>query len=330
MLSICIPTYNRSGYLDTALSSIRSCLVSSTKMSEIEVVISDNNSDDATSDVVRKYAEDLPIVFSQNKVNIGAAGNLQRSTELAQGDYLWFLADDDILIEGSIDYLLEFLSLQPSVSYVFYPRILVNHDLSMSKHGMQPADVKEDVIFQCGKDLFAGFSGQMPSILGFFSSTIIGRQIWNDGCHAIAPLTGEFSYLKVILYAIADQRCAVLGKPGVLCRLQNRRPFGVNSMVWLDQYVDVFLFAKRLGYPHELVDAAISGVIKGFSKAFVIDKATGTRNGSIPESLSKLGVRPECRHFSLWYFASMLPKGVLSTSMRVALRLRRRRSIVCQ
>ena len=51
LLSICIPTYNRSGYLEQCLESI----VHQERFDEIEVIISDNCSTDDTEAVCKKY-----------------------------------------------------------------------------------------------------------------------------------------------------------------------------------------------------------------------------------------------------------------------------------
>ena len=59
LLSICIPTYNRAEYLEKSLDS----LVNQENFSQIEVVISDNASTDATSDVCRKFTERYPNIF---------------------------------------------------------------------------------------------------------------------------------------------------------------------------------------------------------------------------------------------------------------------------
>lgn len=52
LLSICIPTYNRSTYLEEALCNI----INDTSFSDdIEIIISDNASTDNTQEIVSKY-----------------------------------------------------------------------------------------------------------------------------------------------------------------------------------------------------------------------------------------------------------------------------------
>ena len=72
-LSICIPTYNRTKYLENCLNSI---LIASKKSDlKIEVCISDNYSQENTNSVIEKFNKKIKIVFNQNNKNIGYGRN---------------------------------------------------------------------------------------------------------------------------------------------------------------------------------------------------------------------------------------------------------------
>jgi glycosyltransferase involved in cell wall biosynthesis len=57
LLSVCIPTYNRAGYLHECLSSIETRGLDNL----VEVVVSDNASTDDTLDVLKEFANRLPL-----------------------------------------------------------------------------------------------------------------------------------------------------------------------------------------------------------------------------------------------------------------------------
>jgi hypothetical protein len=127
----------------------------------------------------------------------------------------------------------------------------------------------------------------------------------------------------IILQAIVASKCAVLARPGVLCRLQNARSFRVNSKVWFDDYIATFLFAKKLGYSAELCDRTIQQIIRSFSKSVVVDKAKGLRSDSIPFALSRL----DCPHLISvptlpWQILSLLPPKVLDSGLRLYMLVR--------
>ena len=56
LLSICIPTYNRAEILDKSLESITKQDIFQ-KTDEVEIIVSDNCSQDNTHNIVHKYIE---------------------------------------------------------------------------------------------------------------------------------------------------------------------------------------------------------------------------------------------------------------------------------
>ena len=75
LLSICIPTYNREKYLQECLESIIHQEGFNTE--DIEIVISDNASQDNTTQLVETYKAKYPnIKYFRNVENIGAIRNV--------------------------------------------------------------------------------------------------------------------------------------------------------------------------------------------------------------------------------------------------------------
>lgn len=107
LLSICIPTWNRSKILSTSLKSFQEQLASM-DLSEIEIFVSDNASDDDTPQVVQSFInQGLPITYNRNAENVGAAGNFIKCMQWASGKYIWLLGDDDLLKPGAIAFILD-------------------------------------------------------------------------------------------------------------------------------------------------------------------------------------------------------------------------------
>lgn len=109
LLTIAIPTYNRSGYLRLALARIKA-EVDSIGAGLVEVLVSDNCSTDATPDTVREAQQaGLAIRYVRNAENVGWARNFAQCVDLAQGRYLLMSGDDDVLCEGALRLLLPYL-----------------------------------------------------------------------------------------------------------------------------------------------------------------------------------------------------------------------------
>ncbi len=107
-ISLCIPQFNRIEYLLKNLQYIEK-----QTYSNIEVVISDDCSTDDTEIEINKLIKKgykYPIIYSQNENNLGYDRNFRRSVELATGEYVVVLGNDDSLNpEYEISKLVSFL-----------------------------------------------------------------------------------------------------------------------------------------------------------------------------------------------------------------------------
>ncbi len=107
VLSICIPTFNRAGYLQKTLQSI----VAQPGFAEsCEIVISDNHSTDATGDVVAPFLSVYKnIRYYRNETNIGADRNFLQLLSLGRGVYLKLNSDKTCFCEDRLPELVQVL-----------------------------------------------------------------------------------------------------------------------------------------------------------------------------------------------------------------------------
>lgn len=109
ILSICIPTWNRSKYLKSSLELVNKQL-DCIKPGCIEILVSDNASDDNTKDVIQELAKKgMSINYDRNTTNIGASENCLKCINWAKGKYIWLLGDDDFLLPGTLVTILTIL-----------------------------------------------------------------------------------------------------------------------------------------------------------------------------------------------------------------------------
>jgi glycosyltransferase involved in cell wall biosynthesis len=120
LLSICIPTFNRAGLLDVCLASLLPQVAA--QLPVVECVVSDNCSSDATQQILTKYQGPFPFLrISRNTTNIGIIGNITKvASELANGEFVWLIGDDDIMTTGAVDRLIKRLHQSPSVDLVAF------------------------------------------------------------------------------------------------------------------------------------------------------------------------------------------------------------------
>jgi len=109
ILSICIPTFNRSNILDKTLSEL--VLEPSFQLGKIEICISDNASTDNTEEVVKKYINKYKnIIYNRNKINtVVIDGNFPIVGAMASGSFIKFQNDHAIFIPTELDKIIEFI-----------------------------------------------------------------------------------------------------------------------------------------------------------------------------------------------------------------------------
>jgi glycosyltransferase involved in cell wall biosynthesis len=98
-VTVGIPTRNRSGYLMRAIESVLA-----QTYPEIEIVVSDNASDDDTWERLQEISDTRVRAIRQAN-NIGMVGNFNACLEAATGELFLMLSDDDLLEPTAIEKL---------------------------------------------------------------------------------------------------------------------------------------------------------------------------------------------------------------------------------
>ena len=94
LLTIIVPTYNRSAKLAILLTTLRE--ESASVANEVVVQVSDNFSSDDTQNVITQAVEDWPCMSSyRHSTNIGAERNFCHAVDLVKTRWFWIIGDDD-------------------------------------------------------------------------------------------------------------------------------------------------------------------------------------------------------------------------------------------
>lgn len=138
LVSICIPTYNGENYLQEALNSVKS-----QTYKNIEVIISDDQSSDATWEICKKFKEevDFPVyLYIHQSQGIGA--NWNYCIEQSNGSYIKLLFQDDILEKNCVETMMNFLNAH-KLDIVFSKRSLIDKDSNFITEGGWYTDFKD-------------------------------------------------------------------------------------------------------------------------------------------------------------------------------------------
>ena len=112
-VSVLIPTYNSASFLSEAIESVLN-----QTFTDFELIIQDNNSDDHTEEVVKKYLPDTRVSYHKNAVNIGMAGNWNKVLTHARGEYIKFLMSDDKFHPQLLEKFVPIMDQNPNVSLI--------------------------------------------------------------------------------------------------------------------------------------------------------------------------------------------------------------------
>ena len=102
-ISVCIPTYNGARYIEACLNSVLN-----QTYENIEILVVDDGSTDNTLEILSRYASrDQRVRLVTNERNLGLVGNWNRCVELACGEWIKFVFQDDWIEPACLEIMLD-------------------------------------------------------------------------------------------------------------------------------------------------------------------------------------------------------------------------------
>jgi len=143
LVSVIIPTYNRSKILRATLESVLAQTYPA-----IEVIVVDDGSTDDTAATVESYTGRVRYVKQANR---GVEMARNKGIRVSSGDYLNFLDDDDLMMPTKIERQMEILDSQPQVGLVHCGYHYIDQDGNhMETTGRLPeGDVRKQLVWGC-------------------------------------------------------------------------------------------------------------------------------------------------------------------------------------
>lgn len=192
ILTVAIPTYNRSRTLEKILHQLHK-----EKNQSFQIIVSDNDSSDNTEDMIKKIQKSMRnLRYNKNTENIGFSGNIIKLYELAKTRYVWFLSDDEIIFPGSIDKILKaIIKYQPVVA-------LFNHQWEDPYGRKQIDGVSKDIIHEDINGL-ENYKSLMRT--GFISIIVVEKRLSLDILKKTDYKNNLFVQLTLSLLLLSDK-----------------------------------------------------------------------------------------------------------------------------
>ncbi len=137
-ISVIIPTFNRADLLERTLRSVLS-----QTYRDFEIIIIDDASTDNTQEIIEeKFGSEIKteiIRYFKNDLNLERSRSRNRGIELAKGEYIASLDDDDVWLPEHLKELLEYMTKNEDVGCVFSMAMFVhdNNSVSVRPHKLQ-------------------------------------------------------------------------------------------------------------------------------------------------------------------------------------------------
>ena len=171
LLSFCIPTRHRAGFLREFLESLAAQVTP-----EVEVVISDDASTDETAAVVESFRSRLPqLTYERVDPALRYDRNLLHAVALARGEFCWLFGDDDRLEPEGLAAVLHALQEDHDLTGLTTGRI--SYDSALANQLLVRALKQRETTLFC--DAREAFSCLLDR-LGFLSCQVVNRRIWNE------------------------------------------------------------------------------------------------------------------------------------------------------
>ena len=116
LVSVIMPAFNHELYIEEALQSI-----GNQTHKNIELIVINDGSTDRTAQMIEEYIKknsDKNIKYL-NKRNEGVCKTLNKGLEISTGDYIAFLASDDLWLPDRLAIQLEFMENNKNIGMVF-------------------------------------------------------------------------------------------------------------------------------------------------------------------------------------------------------------------
>ncbi len=233
LLSICIPTYNRKALLKRAIDSILS-----QSDDRVEILISDNASDDGTQEMIKDEYPDIR--YSRNEQNIGGEANFLKCCELARGKFFILFGSDDVLVEGALSKILLFLE-NNNCAIAFMNHAFFSGEYKDMYHCKKWLEEFESIKTVSKTDFIKYAKCQ----LSFLSCLIFSKKAYKTVLHPEQYIWTYFLHTNIVFEAAKEDK-SVFGIVGNICIADNIT--GGESTVENNNMKLFEIFGKGLEY----------------------------------------------------------------------------------
>ncbi len=225
-ITILIPTRNKAKNLDNTLRRLVIAVKNSVnlKTSDIEIIVSDNNSNDNTKKVSLTWLKNEKYIkyILQDKASSSAEESLLNSLKYANGEYIWFCCDDDFVKPDSINILYDSIKLAQSDLIIFgFKRFYLGNIFNNF-------ETYSDIIqYDKGKDLFQDFGFiSIPSLIPCLC--IRNGSLNEETFYQFIKTSKIYSHSFALMASFYNKKCSLINKELIIYNVPNQTKYFYN------------------------------------------------------------------------------------------------------
>ena len=247
LLSICVPTLDRSIFLDQLLSSIFAQITPELG-SLMEICIDDDSVEDDTAKVVQKYIDRrmVDIHYHRNYRNTGLEQAILDCVAMSHGKYCWVISDDDLVITNSIQTVVDHIITDD------YDYLIVEADffddrsgwVSGRIYGLEEAEfvnaIEYNTIMQ---KLF------LP--MTHICISVFSRELWDYEGNSQDDVSHRyFPHMKRVFHALpnSQKKTKVISHPTIDARAYNQSYSKDNLVVFYHHLPNIIGVCRQYDY----------------------------------------------------------------------------------
>lgn len=267
LLTIGIPTFNRGEILKLNLDSLVMQIEPYNEY--IDIVISDNCSDDNTEKIAKEFSYKKDFIrYYKNDKNIGLNNNVYKIVhEYTDSEFLWIIGDDDMIINGGIPKILSVINNYKNLNgfYINYGKTtIMNREYSIKNNESQYIFKEEEIFGQVtGNIILKNFSELLTKVSNpiavFFgiASMVVKTKYWKkytkwDQSELTEYRKYKYVYphMEVFMRPFMNDSILYIGKP-IFMFVMHDRYDGINGKLIFELMKDYKSFWNELNMREE-------------------------------------------------------------------------------
>ncbi|MDA1925440.1 glycosyltransferase [Bacillus cereus] len=185
-VSILIPAYNRPHYLELALKSALN-----QTYENIEIIISDDSTNDEVKTMIQPYLKEHECITYVKNENPLVAENFNQCIELATGEYINFLLDDDLFHLEKIERMMKYFFELENIAFVTSYRELIDENGEVLPPSTLNVKIATETTIFEGETLGNYMLKNLKNVVGEPTTVLFNRNFFG----------GKFGYFKGKAYS---------------------------------------------------------------------------------------------------------------------------------